>query len=141
MEEYKSKYISSTQTKKEKIKGNADNHNTNDNQNDTSDTAATHIQNNPSNNTKDKVSYDKMKTDFRRVRKELAAANISKENYKSKLEKLDKERETLIKTNTRLLKQNCEKEEVNTESLSTILHLKRVLELKEKEKEQLDVCK
>merc|ERR1712238_275191 len=57
------------------------------------------------------------------------------------LEKLDKERETLIKTNTRLLKQNCEKEEVNTESLSTILHLKRVLELKEKEKEQLDVCK
>jgi len=131
MEEYKSKYISLTQNKKDnskKMSSTTDSTNENDNQHH-------------SNDQHNKVSYDKMKADFRRVRKELAAANLSKENYKAKHEKLDKERDTLLKTNTRLLKQNSEKEEVNTKSLSTILHLKHILELKEKEKEQLDICK
>lgn len=79
------------------------------------------------------ASYERLKLDFRKCRKELAAANNSRENYKNKIERIDKERESIIRTNNRLLKQNTEKEEINTKSLSQVLHLRHMLDLKDKE--------
>jgi len=79
------------------------------------------------------ASYERLKLDFRKCRKELAAANNSRENYKNKIERIDKERESIIRTNNRLLKQNAEKEEINTKSLSQVLHLRHMLDLKDKE--------
>ena len=83
------------------------------------------------------TSYDRLKADFRKVRKELAAANLSKENYKGKLERSEKERESVTKANKRLLQQSSEKEEMNAKSLSQILHLKQMSELRTQEIEVL----
>lgn len=71
---------------------------------------------------------DRLQKEHRRMRKDLAAAIQSKENAKARLEKSEKERETLIRTNSRLAKQSAEKDEMNAKSLSTILHLKSVTE-------------
>ncbi|KAI2509298.1 hypothetical protein MHU86_5051 [Fragilaria crotonensis] len=71
---------------------------------------------------------DRLQKEHRRMRKDLAAAIQSKENAKARLEKSEKERETWIRTNSRLAKQSAEKDEMNAKSLSTILHLKSVTE-------------
>ena len=94
-------------------------------------------------------STDRLQKEHRRMRKDLAAAIQSKENAKARLEvrlfvfffeyfwisltllvrkKSEKEREALIKANSRLVKQSAEKDEMNAKSLSTILHLKSVTE-------------
>ena len=39
-------------------------------------------------------------------------------------QRAEKERDALMKTNARLLKQSSEKDDMNAKSLSTILHLK-----------------
>jgi len=52
-----------------------------------------------------------------------------------RLQKAEKERDDLLETNSRLLKQNMEKDDMNAKSLSTILHLKSLTEQAEKEKE------
>jgi E3 ubiquitin-protein ligase BRE1 len=43
-------------------------------------------------------------------------------------QRAEKERDTLLKSNSRLLKQSTEKDDMNAKSLSTILHLKHMTE-------------
>jgi E3 ubiquitin-protein ligase BRE1 len=81
---------------------------------------------------------EKLLRDYKRLRKELAMVTASKEAAKAKLERNEKERDALIQTNSRLLKQTAEKDEMNAKSLSTILHLKQLTEQISKEKASLD---
>jgi E3 ubiquitin-protein ligase BRE1 len=67
---------------------------------------------------------ERLHREYRKVRKELAAVTASKEAAKSKLERIEKERDALVQTSARLLKQSAEKDDMNAKSLSTILHLK-----------------
>ena len=53
--------------------------------------------------------YEKMYQDFRRTRKELTAATASKEAAKAKLERSERERESLMDTNAKLLRQSTKK--------------------------------
>lgn len=80
------------------------------------------------------LSLEKLQRDYRKSRKELSAALQSKEGAKSKQERAEKERDAFMKTNTRLVKQSSEKDDMNAKSLSTILHLKHLSEELEKEK-------
>jgi len=81
---------------------------------------------------------DKLHREYRRIQKQLVAATASKESAKAKLERAEKERDTLVSTNSRLLKQAAEKDEMNAKSLSTILHLKQLTDQITKEKENLE---
>jgi E3 ubiquitin-protein ligase BRE1 len=81
---------------------------------------------------------EKIHRDYKRARKELAAATASKEAAKAKLERTEKEKEFLNQMNSRLLKQSAEKDEINAKSLSTILHLKQLTEQISKEKDNLE---
>mmetsp|Transcript_29639 Transcript_29639/g.33841 ORF Transcript_29639/g.33841 Transcript_29639/m.33841 type:complete len:1000 (+) Transcript_29639:453-3452(+) len=74
---------------------------------------------------------------YRRMRKDTALAIASKEKAKALLEKSEKDRESLLKTNSRLIEQSKEKDEMNANSLSTILHLKSLTEKLNQEKELL----
>jgi len=78
---------------------------------------------------------------FRKVRKELSAALLSKEGAKGKQDRAEKERDALVKTNARLLKQSTEKDDMNAKSLSTILHLKHMTEKLEQEKDIMEQTK
>jgi len=49
------------------------------------------------------------------------------------VQRAEKERDALMKTNARLLKQSSDKDDMNAKSLSTILHLKQRNEELEKE--------
>jgi len=80
----------------------------------------------------------KLHKDYRKVRKELAAAIASKEAAKAKLATTERERQSLSQANTRLLKQAAERDDVNAKSLSTILHLKQLTDQMSKEKENLE---
>ena len=44
------------------------------------------------------------------------------------MQRVEKERDMLMETNARLLKQSAEKDDMNAKSLSTILHLKNLTE-------------
>ena len=81
---------------------------------------------------------EKLHRDYRRLRKELAATTASKEAAKAKFERAEKERETLMESNVRLLKQIGEKDEMNAKSLSTILHLKSLTEKLAAERDNLE---
>jgi len=83
-------------------------------------------------------SEEKLHREHRKVRKELVQALQSKENAKSKLERVEKEREGLMKSNCQLLKQSAEKDDMNAKSLSTILHLKELTEKLSNEKNLLE---
>eukprot|EP00585_Thalassiosira_rotula_P001820 CAMPEP_0196136302 /NCGR_PEP_ID=MMETSP0910-20130528/4652_1 /TAXON_ID=49265 /ORGANISM="Thalassiosira rotula, Strain GSO102" /LENGTH=1010 /DNA_ID=CAMNT_0041396567 /DNA_START=337 /DNA_END=3366 /DNA_ORIENTATION=- len=78
-------------------------------------------------------TMDKLQRDYRRARKEVSAAVLSKDQAKLKQERAEKERDALMKTNARLLKQSSDKDDMNAKSLSTILHLKQRNEELEKE--------
>jgi DNA repair exonuclease SbcCD ATPase subunit len=82
--------------------------------------------------------YEKLQREHRRMRKDLATLTASKENAKAKIERMEKERDGLIETTNRLLRQITEKDEMNAKSLSTILHLKSVSEQIMLEKEKLE---
>jgi E3 ubiquitin-protein ligase BRE1 len=88
--------------------------------------------------TESSSKFEKMHRDYRRARKELAAMTQSKEAAKAKLERSEKERESLIDTNSRLLRQSTEKDEMNAKSLATILHLKSLTEQQALERENLE---
>lgn len=80
----------------------------------------------------------KLHKEYRKVRKELAAAIASKEAAKAKLATSERERHSLSLANSRLLKQASERDDVNAKSLSTILHLKQLTDQMKKEKENLE---
>jgi E3 ubiquitin-protein ligase BRE1 len=101
---------------------------------------------------------ERLQKEYKKMKKELASAVASKEGAKAKqdvsvlkdyeyrslslelisfvtsLQRAEKERDNLIKTNMRLLKQSTEKDDMNAKSLSTILHLKSLTEQYEQEK-------
>lgn len=81
---------------------------------------------------------DKLHRAYRNARKELAAMTASKEAAKAKFERAEKERDSLMESNIRLLKQIGEKDEMNTTSLSTILHLKSMTEKLMAERDNLE---
>lgn len=81
---------------------------------------------------------ERLHREYRKVRKELAAVTASKEAAKSKLDRIEKERDALVQTNARLLKQSAEKDDMNAKSLSTILHLKQVTDQITKERKSLE---
>jgi len=83
-------------------------------------------------------SSDRMQKEHRKMRKELAAAMASKEGAKSKQDRAERERDALMKTNARLLKQSAEKDDMNAKSLSTILHLNQLTEQLAQEKDLLE---
>jgi E3 ubiquitin-protein ligase BRE1 len=91
-----------------------------------------------SNSSSSDNKLEKLHREHRRMRKELSAAVTSKETAKAKLEKIEKERDTLMESNFRLLKQMTEKDEMNAKSLSTILHLKSMTEELQKERDSLE---
>ncbi|KAL7551097.1 hypothetical protein ACHAWF_014296 [Thalassiosira exigua] len=78
-------------------------------------------------------AFDKLQRDYRRARKEVSAAVLSKDQAKLKQERAERERDALMRTNARLLKQSSDKDDMNAKSLSTILHLKQRNEELEKE--------
>jgi len=73
-------------------------------------------------------SVERLHREHRKMRKELAAAVASKDSAKAKQDRAEKDRDSLMKTNQRLLKQSAEKDEMNAKSLSTILHLNQLSE-------------
>ncbi len=79
---------------------------------------------------------EKLQKDNRKMRKEIATQQANRDAQKNKVEQLRNEKEALVQSNQRLLKQSMEKEEINAEALSTILQLKQRLELHSKEKEE-----
>ena len=95
----------------------------------------------PPSGSSDRVSaekFDKLHREYRKVREKLSLMASSKESYKGKLERADKERESLNETNARLLRQMAEKEEVNAKSLSSILHLKSMTDELTAQRENLE---
>lgn len=87
---------------------------------------------------KSEKSAEKLHREYRRIQKQLAAVTASKEAAKSKLERVEKDRDSLNAINARLLKQAAEKDDMNAKSLSTILHLKQLTDQITKEKENLE---
>lgn len=89
----------------------------------------------------DRISAEKAEKLYRenkKMRKEIAAIMASKEGHKSKLERVEKERNALADTNIRLMKQVTEKDEMNAKSLSSILHLKGLTEQLTQERKILE---
>jgi E3 ubiquitin-protein ligase BRE1 len=81
---------------------------------------------------------EKLHRDYRRARKDLAAMTASREAAKAKFERAERERDTLMESNVRLLKQIGEKDEMNAKSLSTILHLKSMTEKLMEERDNME---
>lgn len=133
VEEFKAKYTTLQAEKAARSSTQAASNGTNKDSSDAVDSK-------PSSDKTDKSdkSTDKLQRDYKRARKELAAAQASKEAAKAKLERAEKEREFLNQMNSRLLKQASEKDEINAKSLSTILHLKQLTEQVSKEKDNLE---
>jgi len=75
---------------------------------------------------------------MRSMKKQLSAAMNSKDQAKGKQERAEKERDVLLKTNARLMKQIHEKDDMNAKSLSTILHLKQLSEQLVEQKDILE---
>lgn len=86
----------------------------------------------------DREKLEKLDRLYRRARKELASMTLSKDSSKSKFERAEKERDSLMDSNVRLLKQMGEKDEMNAKSLSTILHLKNMTEKLTEERDNLE---
>ena len=58
--------------------------------------------------------------------------------YLPPLQRAERDRDNLMKTNARLLAQSAEKDEMNARSLSTILHLNQMSEQLTQEKDLLE---
>jgi E3 ubiquitin-protein ligase BRE1 len=86
----------------------------------------------------DEDKIEKLKSQYRRARKDLAAMTVSRDSSKVKFERAEKERDSLMESNVRLLKQMSEKDEMNAKSLSTILHLKNMTEKLSEERDNLE---
>ena len=82
--------------------------------------------------------FEKIQRENRRMRKDMATVMASKEATKARLDRSEKERDSLLEMNARLLKQMTEKDEMNAKSLSTILHLKNMTEQLVAERDNLE---
>ena len=81
---------------------------------------------------------ERLYREYKKLKKEFTAITASREALKAKWERTEKERDSLMQTNSRLLKQTAEKDDMNAKSLSTILHLKQVTEKITEEKASLE---
>jgi len=81
---------------------------------------------------------DKLYRDNRRMKEKIAQLMTRKENDKARIERMEKDRDSLMDTNSRLLRQVSEKEEVNAKSLSSILHLKSMTEQLTEQRDNLE---
>lgn len=81
---------------------------------------------------------EKLAMQCKRAKKELLAAQASKDRAKALLERAERERQSMMESNVRLISQIAEKDEMNAKSLSTILHLKSLTEKLSAEKEILE---
>ena len=81
--------------------------------------------------------FDRLYRDNRKMKKDLATLTKSKNDAKSRIAKLEKEYDSMLDSNARLLQQSTEKDEVNAKSLSTVIHLKDLLETSNEEKARL----
>lgn len=81
---------------------------------------------------------DKLYRDNRRMKEKIVLLTASKENHKSRVERVEKERDSLMDTNARILRQMSDKEEVNARSLSTILHLKSMTDQLTEQRDNLE---
>lgn len=79
-------------------------------------------------NNMDKVEKERVYKDHRKARKEISTLNSKVDSLRTKLERAEKDRDAILATNSRLLQQITEKDEMNAKSLSTILHLKSLTE-------------
>ena len=86
----------------------------------------------------DKDKYERVYKDHRKARKEISMLNSKLDSLKTKLERVDKDRDAILATNSRLLQQITEKDEMNAKSLSTILHLKSLTEQLKLETDNLE---
>lgn len=89
----------------------------------------------------DRISSDraeKLYRDNKRMKEKISQLITSKDNHKAKVERVEKERDSLMDTNARLLRQMSEKEEVNAKSLSSILHLKSMTEQLTEQRDNLE---
>lgn len=83
-------------------------------------------------------NYEKLYMAYKKLKRDLAATMTSKETAKAKLERAERERESLMDTNIKLVRQIAEKEDMNAQSLSTILHLKNLTEKFKEERDLLE---
>lgn len=83
-------------------------------------------------------AHDKLQREYRKLKDKYTLALASKENHKAKVERVEKERDSLMDTNARLMRQMAEKEEVNAKSLSSILHLKSMTEQLAEQRDNLE---
>ncbi|KAG7367238.1 zinc finger C3HC4 type domain containing protein [Nitzschia inconspicua] len=141
VDEFKSKYTA-LQAEKAARAANApdttESNGTSGSNNSTKEKSGDHTSSSNQSSEKSDRSSDKLHRDYKRARKELAAATASKEAAKAKLERMEKEKDFLNQMNARLLKQSAEKDEINAKSLSTILHLKQLTEQISKERDNLE---
>lgn len=83
-------------------------------------------------------NYEKLYMAYKKLKRDLATTMTSKETAKAKLERAEKERESLMDTNIKLVRQIGEKEDMNAQSLSTILHLKNLTDKLKEERDLLE---
>lgn len=82
--------------------------------------------------------FDRLYLDNRKMKKDLATLTEAKSSLKAKIERLEKERLQMNDSHARLLQQHAEKDEMNSKSLSTVLHLKSQTEQLRHEKKILE---
>ncbi|GAX12110.1 E3 ubiquitin-protein ligase BRE1 [Fistulifera solaris] len=86
----------------------------------------------------EREKYDREYKNHRKARKEISTLNSKLDSLKGKLERAEKDRDAILATNSRLLQQITEKDEMNAKSLSTILHLKSLTEQLKLENDNLE---
>ncbi len=86
----------------------------------------------------EKEKYEREYKNHRKARKEISTLNSKMDSLKGKLERAEKDRDSILATNSRLLQQITEKDEMNAKSLSTILHLKSLTEQLKLENDNLE---
>lgn len=83
-------------------------------------------------------NVEKLKRTNDKMKRDIGNLRVSREKARKQLELTARERDCLSRSNSRLLKQSAEKEEVYNNALSTIMQLKHGTELLTKEKDVLE---
>lgn len=92
----------------------------------------------PQQSAESQAKYKKLSDSYKRAKQEVTHLTARKDELKAKVERTEKERDGLMESNRRLLKQVGEKDEMNATSLSTILQLKSQTDKLSAERDQLE---
>jgi len=82
--------------------------------------------------------FDRLYRDNRKMKKDLAILTERKIQARTRIEKIERERDSLMESNARLLQQSTEKDEVNAKSLASVLHLRSLMEEIKKENAMME---